>query len=318
VSGPPRISVVVPTYQRRALLERCLVSLVRQTLPRREFEVVVVDDGSSDGTAEIANAWRQWLPLEVARQRNCGPSPARNLGILMARAPIVLLFDDDESAHEDLLASHLRAHERFPELTTGILGHTGWSPGLPLTPLMHYVTEVGQFLLSYPSVPRDQPLEFSYFWTGRLSAKRDLFTQYGLFSPALRRLEDIELGWRLSRHGLQMRYWPEARSYRETAVAFDDFCQRMETDGAAIIRLRKFHPGSELEGYLGLADAAELWRQDEPHLEGWIAAARALERELAELPAPFDDPRFAPLWELYRRCFLAHRHRGAAAELARA
>jgi len=316
VSVAPRISVVIPTYERRELLERCLASLVRQTLPRGEFEVLVIDDGSRDGTADLCRAWRQWLPLTLAVERNSGPSPARNLGILMARAPIVLLFDDDESAHEDLLASHLRAHERFPELTSGILGHTGWSPRLALTPLMHYVTEVGQFLLSYPSVPRDRPLDFSYFWTGRLSAKRDLFTQFGLFSQSLRRLEDIELGWRLSRHGLQMRYWPEARSYRETAVAFDDFCQRMETDGAAIIRLRRFHPGSELQGYLGLADAAELWRNDEPHLEGWIAEARALERELAGGP-PFDDARYAPLWELYRRCFLAHRHRGAAAALAR-
>jgi GT2 family glycosyltransferase len=306
------ISVVIPTFDRAAHLEYCLASLARQSLPRTEFEVIVIDDGSSDATPEVCRTWQQALALRYVGQRHCGPSPARNLGLFMARAPIVLFFDDDESAHGELLAQHLGAHQRFPSLGSAILGHTALSPRVPVTPLMHYVVAVGQFLLSYPSVPRDQPLGFAHFWTGRLSVKRDFLTQFGIFSQRLNRLEDIELGYRLARHGLEVRYWPDALSFRETGIDFAEFCRRMQVDGRAVRRLLELHPDPEMRAYCALEDAGRQWLQAQAALPTWMAAAESLEAELGSRGQFADHPRAPELWELYRRCFLAHRFLGAS------
>lgn len=92
-----RASVVVPTRNRVALLEKCLGALGQQTLRRDEMEVIVVDDGSTDGTAQQAEAVGQAVPFEVRvlRGRGIGPAAARNLGWQAALAPIVLFTDDD-------------------------------------------------------------------------------------------------------------------------------------------------------------------------------------------------------------------------------
>jgi hypothetical protein len=230
----------------------------------------------------------------------------------MARAPIVLFFDDDESADGELLAQHLCAHRRFPSLGSAILGHTALSPRVPVTPVMHYVVAVGQFLLSYPSVPRDQPLGFAHFWTGRLSVKRDFLTQFGIFSQRLTRLEDIELGYRLARHGLEVRYWPGALSFRETGIAFAEFCRRMRVDGRATRHLVDLHPDPAMRAYCALDEEERPWREAAAALPAWMSAVEALEAELGAGGHFADHPRAPELWDLYRRCFLAHRFLGAS------
>ena len=87
---------MLPTHNRRERLARVLAGLDRQSIARESFEVVVVDDGSTDGTPEwlAANATRQY-GLRVVRQENGGPARARNAGIAAAQAPLILFLDDD-------------------------------------------------------------------------------------------------------------------------------------------------------------------------------------------------------------------------------
>src|SRR5689334_7590279 len=80
----PLVSIVVPTYNRRAGLERLLLALAAQTLPAERFEVVVVDDGSDDGTAQLLATRATPYRLRAVNQANAGPAAARNVGVRRA------------------------------------------------------------------------------------------------------------------------------------------------------------------------------------------------------------------------------------------
>src|SRR5690349_4215825 len=149
-SEKPELAAVICTRNRASLLRRTLASLVSQTLARSAFEVVVVDDGSSDETRAVIADFAAVLRLRAVSQRHAGLASAKNHGLFVARAPIVFFMDDDDLAHPELLARHVQAHRQHPAPTTAILGHTALDAELQRDPLMHFVTEVGCFLFSYP------------------------------------------------------------------------------------------------------------------------------------------------------------------------
>jgi cellulose synthase/poly-beta-1,6-N-acetylglucosamine synthase-like glycosyltransferase len=95
-----RYSVVVPAYNAGATIQSCVEALVRQSLTREQFEVLVVDDGSTDATAGIAGGF----PVTVVSQQNRGPAAARNHGARLARGGIVLFTDADCVPADDWIA----------------------------------------------------------------------------------------------------------------------------------------------------------------------------------------------------------------------
>src|ERR1700719_3669758 len=107
-----KISVIVPTYNRRELIERTIQTLFDQDLPPDQYEVVVVVDGSRDGTAEYLNSLRPACRFVVLEQpANRGQGSAKNVGLAAARGEIVVFLDDDLLCERTLLSEHLRAHE---------------------------------------------------------------------------------------------------------------------------------------------------------------------------------------------------------------
>ena len=119
----PAISVVISTFNRVGLLRKVLQSYETQTLPRWAYEVVVVDDGSSDGTARFLKNYRPGYRLSVHRQpQNRGLSAARNQGILRAGGEIIVFQDDDDLATPDYLEQHLRSHQANPAQNIGVFG----------------------------------------------------------------------------------------------------------------------------------------------------------------------------------------------------
>jgi GT2 family glycosyltransferase len=109
-SGPD-ISVIIPCHNAAAVLPRTLSALAAQDLPGATFEVVVVDDGSTDGSAEAARAWRGPVRPRVTQQPNRGLAAARNRGADDARGEVLLFLDADVLACPTLLAQHLRHHQ---------------------------------------------------------------------------------------------------------------------------------------------------------------------------------------------------------------
>lgn len=131
---PPRVSVAVSTYQRAAMLARLFEGLSRQTIPTEEFEVVIVDNGSAPETAEMIRklAPSSGLKLHALRiETNRGPTPARNLAWLEARAPLIAFTDDDCAPAPGWLEHGLRAMLANDAV---IVGRTMPDPDLPIGP----------------------------------------------------------------------------------------------------------------------------------------------------------------------------------------
>ena len=207
----------------------CLEGFCEQTLPVSDFEVVVVDDGSPGAeTGRGAGELRRAPSAALARGSSTpAAAPPRTWRVMLARGDIVLFFDDDDVPAPDLLGEHLRAHDEQPGEATAVLGHTDWAPGLEVTPLMHYLTDVDKLLFAYGNLDRGQALDWRCFWEGRISSKRGAAPAPRPARPAPRLLDrrrDGAGGWR--HHGLEVVYRPDARSFMARPIDFEGFCRR--------------------------------------------------------------------------------------------
>src|SRR6266446_10716 len=252
----PAISVIIPTFNRAAMLANTLESFAAQTIPKNRYEVIVVDDGSKDSTPEVCREFVSRIELKYLHIDNSGTSAAKNTGILASRGKILLFFDDDDIADRRLLEQHLKAHKRHPEENIAVLGYTTWAPTLSVTPLMRYVTDIGRFLFAYGDLKDGQMLDFTYLWAGRCSCKRSLLAKHGVFNRQFRApgIEDIELGYRLSRFGLRVVFHRSAMSYMTRAPTFEEFCDRCERSGEALFLFSRLHDDPAVQQYCQCAD----------------------------------------------------------------
>lgn len=310
-SDRPAISVVIPTHERAALLERSLRSLREQTLQRSRFEVVVVDDGSSDETASVCERLAGELELRYFRIENSGISAAKNLGLFASTAPLVLWFDDDDIADPRLLGEHLEAHREHPQENLAVLGYTTWAPELEITPLMEYVTDIGQQLFFYRDLKDGQMLDYTFFWGGRSSCKRSFLVQHGSFDQELPAMEDVELGFRLSRHGFEVLHVRTAKSFMVRPVTHEEFARRCVKRGRAIWLYASRHSDPEVERFCRIAEALEKWPAMAAELEAKLERVRELERQDEEA-GWFEHEALEELRELYGWTFDVLQSRGIA------
>lgn len=162
----PRISVVIPSHNAAATLGDLLADLENQSLAPEDYEVLVVDDGSSDGTADLAEGF---APARCLRQPQSGPGIARNLGVSHSRAPVVLFLDSDLRAPRDLLAAHLEFHAGHPEV------HAVGGAVLAARPMRLFSWEMADHLSSWFNAHPDSgnPLGRDYLPSLNFSIKRD-------------------------------------------------------------------------------------------------------------------------------------------------
>jgi glycosyltransferase involved in cell wall biosynthesis len=218
------LSVVIPTYNRRERLARVLAALGRQTAGPERFEVVVVDDGSSDGTSEWLARQRPAFGLRALRLTNGGPARARNAGIEAAQGQIILFIDDDVEPIPELLQEHLSSHREADNLV--VIG--------PLASLPHYAQpwvawEQAKVEAQYAAMTRgDWAPTFRQFWTGNASLQKRHLLAAGSFDPTYLRAEDVELGLRLQGLGLDFRFNHRARGmhYAERSLSsWENVCR---------------------------------------------------------------------------------------------
>jgi GT2 family glycosyltransferase/glycosyltransferase involved in cell wall biosynthesis len=310
----PLVSVVIPTHNRAALLEASLSSLAEQSLARDSFEVVVVDDGSTDATPLVCDDFSRRLALRYVAVDRAGIGAAKNAGAQAATGSIVFFFDDDDVADPDLLLNHTRAHDDHADEEVAVLGYTGWARSLAVTEVMRFVTDIGHYLFSYDGLDEGQELDFTYFWGGRTSCKRSFLTKRGLFrSEFMFGSEDIELAYRLSKVGLRVVYWPRAVQYMNRPITYDEFCSRCERQGASQWIFSQMHEDPEVQDWCGVADARKRWEEVEPMLDERRRRAEELEQLLAGLGGTREqeDTR-QQLWELYWWTFEACKLKGMA------
>jgi glycosyltransferase involved in cell wall biosynthesis len=308
----PVMSVIIPTYNRAALLRSSLASLVAQTLGPEQYEVIVVDDGSTDDTSEVCREFQSRLRFQYLHIANSGISAAKNLGIFASSAPVLLFFDDDDIATPNLLREHLRSHRQYPGENVAILGYTCWAPGMMVTPVMEYITDVGQLLFAYKSLRHNQRLDYTYFWGGRTSCKRSFLVAHGVFNqdfPSI--IEDVELGYRLSKFNLSIVFNRNAVSHMVRPVTYDAFCRRCERVGAALYLLARLHPDPAVQKYCQIAEAMKCWGDRTKALGMAFYRVREIEARLESKPGPAEtEPMLSELRKLYGWTFATFKMKG--------
>ncbi len=237
-----RISVIIPTCNRKEILGRTLNALNKQHYPQDEYEVIIVDDGSTDGTLThvLQLAPKLHTKIILLQQKQQGPAAARNLAIKEANGEILLFLNDDTVAAPDLLQQHMKLHEKEPDLRNGVLGRVVWSPDIKITPFMYWLEHGGpQF--KYDEI-RQGEISWRYFWTCNLSLKRYFLIQNGVFDEDFpyAAWEDIELGYRLSKCGLKLLYNEAAVGYHYHNITLESAKEKMLLHGwSATIMDRK-------------------------------------------------------------------------------
>jgi GT2 family glycosyltransferase/glycosyltransferase involved in cell wall biosynthesis len=310
--GEPRISVVVPTHNRATLLNASLESLAGQTLGASDFEVVVVDDGSTDATAEVCRSYSSRLNLRYIPVEHRGIAAAKNAGTFAARGALVFFFDDDDLADPNLLSEHVQAHEQHPDESAAVLGYTDWASSVEINDVMDFVTNVGQYLFAYGRIRDGQRLDFTHFWGGRASCKRSLLAKYGLYRPEFEfGSEDIELAYRLSRYGFFVNYRRGAVQHMNRGLTYEDFCLRCERQGRSLALFSRMHRDPTVQRYCLVAEAAERWPTLRPQLSDNMHRVDELQKALTETVHEHESLR-AELHRLYWWSFDTWKLKGVA------
>ena len=200
------VSVIIPTFNRKANIVNSLKSLALQEYEQSDFEVIIVDDGSSDGTIEaIDNVSPRPLNLTVLSQCNRGPAVARNAGARVARGNYILFMDDDCVPDKFWIREIVKPYS--DPLVGGVGGRIKYSP-----PNDHWANRAASVADSGPGQPVNQEGNLEYFVTANASVRKSVFDGLGGFDEEFRYAaqEDIELAMRIVNQGFRLAYCNEA------------------------------------------------------------------------------------------------------------
>ncbi|MDQ0321093.1 glycosyltransferase involved in cell wall biosynthesis [Pararhizobium capsulatum DSM 1112] len=242
----PTISVIMPTHNRRDVLLRTLDLYRNQTLASAQYEIIVSDDGSTDGSEAAVTDFATQCAFALIYSRladNAGPSVARNRAMMLARGSILVFVGDDIFPERDFLEQHLVWHrEVYPDERAGVLGRVEWSEELGSTPLMRWLeTEGTQF--AYGRMVHGQVLDYGCLYTCNVSVKRAFLERTGeRFCEELRFCEDSEWGLRLAQWGFELRYNAQARAKHFHPVSLSSSLSRMVALGRSTEALAKVSP----------------------------------------------------------------------------
>jgi GT2 family glycosyltransferase len=296
----PYFSVVIPTYNRVAMLVRVLDALdAQQDAP--PFETIVISDGSTDAT-EAALTGRAGITFRS--QANGGPGRARNHGVSLAGGTFVIFIGDDTVPEPRFLAEHARVHrESDDDPLTACLGYTGWPPGERVTAFMDFINDYGlQF--GYKLIEDGAVVPFNFFYTSNISISRELLAAHPFDTsfPAAA-WEDTELAYRLDALGLRIRYNARAVTRHHHPMTIDSFARRQYTAGKSGAIFYRKHP--ELHHFLGVEEVKTRPLASEKRLQRLRRGARLGERF-----------RFLARYDLFEKLMREHYLRGLKEGLA--
>lgn len=303
----PKISVILTTFNRVNLLEKVLDSFIKQTIPSCDYELIVLDDGSTDQTSEKVSEYVGHIPLKYVYQWNAGLAAAKNHGLALAASELVLFLDDDDSIESNFLEEHINAHIAFPSREVAILGFTHLDRSIDIDPLMRFVTEDGGYLFNYKHAKEGVDLGFDWFWGGRTSVKKSFLLESGGFNPVFQfGCEDIELGYRLQKRGLKVRYWPKATNIMLRKIGYEAFCERLRRQGRSQFVFSRLHRDRAIQDWCEMPRYYAEWGDIEPQLPALVESASKLNEWasiVSDVGAKLDPEAKELLFNAYHRSF---------------
>lgn len=229
----PLYSVIVPAYNAAATLDACLAALARQTVAPAAYEILLVDDGSTDDTAAIARRHG----VTVLRLEHAGAAAARNAGARRARGPILLFTDADCEPLPDWI-ERMAAPFADPEVA-GVKGayHTRQSSLVARFAQAEYEEK-------YRRLARRDRIDFVDTYAA--AYRRGVFWAHGGFDPYFALDEDQEFSFRLARAGRKLVFAPDARVYHHHRRTAWDYFRRKVGVGRWKVAVHARHAGRAL------------------------------------------------------------------------
>jgi len=236
-------SVIVPTFNRLPILKKCLAALEAQSLSPDDFEVIVIDDGSSDGTEEMLRSYRPQFAFRYLRQKNSGTGRARRNGISHAVGEYLLLMNDDSVFEEHTLLEHVRARQKYGPGKWAILGNFEYSPAEARQRALSYFCRIEPFMFPQVAMEEGCPYGYSHFITCNISIKRSVVLDAGSFDPAFKHSEDTEIGLRLHAMGYRVLYHPRAHAWHDhLPITMGNLIRRLHGYGPEYLDLMQKYP----------------------------------------------------------------------------
>jgi glycosyltransferase involved in cell wall biosynthesis len=236
-----RLSVVIPSLNRADILARTIDRIEHQTVSRETYEVLVINNNSSDHTESVLSQKGAVYPnLRSFTQLKPGAAATRNVGIRESAGDIILFIDDDILADPQLVANHLKYHKEYPG--NSVIGTVVSQWEKATDPFLRYLRDRGIF--NPYSIACNRPMDFSYYHTGNASTSRKLLQGVGGFNEDFRvyGMEDIELGYRLEKQGCRMTPGPLAAAHHEYYPTYQQFIERCLQAGFSLGKLIELHP----------------------------------------------------------------------------
>ena len=246
--NPKKISVILATYNRLEILRKVLQSLSEQILINiDDFEVLIGDDGSNDGTREFLLEFAESAPFDCKcffPERLGGAARARNHCVAAATGELLVFIGDDTWLSPAFLFSHLSEHEQGAEPGWAVLGFTQWCPDLPVNTVMQHIDGVGAQQFSYHYLNNGQEVDWRHFYTSNISLNRKWFAATNLgFSESLEAFEDAALAFQLKSFGLRIRYSVRPLAYHHHPHTVWSFSKRQLHIGRCGAKLVALQPG---------------------------------------------------------------------------
>lgn len=271
-----RLSVVIPTYNRKDTLVRTLESLAAQSLPAEDFQVILVDDGSADGTHELENNSYPFT-FTYLRQSNQGATLARNLGAAQSSGQTLVFLDDDICISRqslEKLESHCGEENRTIALGTLVIPNE----------LIQRSTFAR--VTSQPNPQADRYLHFSRCMTGLLAIRRSAFIALGQFqdpSGGWPNWDDLDFGYRAHRQGFRLLQCAEAigEHFDYSMLSLKSSYNRLWRASKSAVRLFEVYPELQSEIPMFRDSLPIRINQDPPHLMARKLARRVTSARIA-------------------------------------
>ena len=229
-------SIIIPVYNRPQEVDELLESLCTQTF--NDFEVVVVEDGSTEKCEEVCQKYADKLNLNYHFKPNSGPGPSRNYGAERSQGEYLIILDSDVIVPEHYLEIVKSELDREPCDAFGgpDRAHTSFTP---IQKAINYA--MTSFFTTGGIRGGKQKLDKFYPRSFNLGIKKSVFEALGGFAP-MRYGEDIDLSTRIFSNGYSCRLFPEAYVYHKRRVKFSSFFRQVKHSGEARVILKKKYP----------------------------------------------------------------------------
>jgi glycosyltransferase involved in cell wall biosynthesis len=246
----PLVSVVIPTRERRSLVLDALAALSAQTLGAARFEVLVIADGSSDGTVEAVDALEVPYTLRCEWQPHQGRGAACNTGAQLARGELLVFLDDDMKPSPDCLLAHVAGHP--PGSRNCVMGAVPAEMAENASATARHIARKFDRHLDRLAASGGA-LIVRDFYTGNASIRREVFLELGGFDEEFREYgnEDLELAARLLETKVAITYSPAASAFQRYTKTFAQLAQDTVAKGRTAVLVAKKHPTAVSETRLG-------------------------------------------------------------------